>query len=608
MAIRKFRESFKWLIWLVAIAFVAWLGLELGANILNFNWTRTKPWEEGIVAEIGDYQLTVQEYDQAVQAAISETLAVRGVDALLPEEEEAIRDFVFRSLVDMIRWRKLADRYGIKLEDRTALALVTLFPPPEILQDTTFFQDGRFNYQLYLQVLNDKRFAPLFAAYERRLRTLIPVELMRNLILKVPSVSEYELWKDYTLRQNRYGFAFVNLVYASVKDTPVDLSEGVLKRFYEERREKFKKPARADLYIVRVNKVPLREDSLQAKEVARMAYEDAKANWEGAVKSYSEDPMTKDRGGEIGWFAVDDPRLPPEIRKAVQNANSGDVFGPFEFPTGWSIVKVLERDTATDSLNLAHILITVKTSYRSAQVIRDSLLRFLKEARKTKDFVGLAKKYGFRVDSTGLFSLAEGFIPFVGPERSLINWIKKSKVGSISHPVYRPGHYLVLKIIDKREAGVPPFEEVKEEVRREYVLDFKRKKGREILKEVLSKLESGVPADSVPQMYPEVRITASVVDSADFSTFIRGLVAKELFFSALQKVDTGKWHGPFDYGTGAFLVLKRYEIPASKEEFNKNKARLLSLKMQERAVKFLNAFSAELEDMYPLKDYRGYLY
>ncbi len=612
MAIRKFRESFKWLIWLVAIAFVAWLGLELGANILNFNWTRVKPWQEGIVAEIGKYQLTVQEYDAAVQKAIAETLAVRGVEALPPEEEEAIRDAVFYQLVDMIRWKQLANKYGIKLSDKTVLTLVALFPPPEIMRDTLFNKDGKFNYQLYLQVLNDKRYAPIFAAYERELRTQIPVEITRALFVKVPSISRYEMWKRYEAENTKYGFSFVNLVYNQIKDTPTGVSEEKLKEFYEKHRDDFKKPPRADLYIVRVDKVPLKADSLQAKELVDNALEEAKTNWEGAVKAYSEDTRTKEKAGELGWFAKDDPNLPPEIRSALSQADTGVVLGPFLFPFGWDIVKVLEVDSTGDSVKLAHILITVKTSYQSKQEIRDSLLRFLEEVEKGKDkkakFVELAKKYGFRVDSTGLFSLADGFIPFVGPDRALLSWIKRAKVGELSPVVYRPQFYLVALLLDKRKAGVPPYEEVKEEVKRKYVLDYKRRKGLKLLEEIKAKLSAGTPIDSIPALYPDIRLSVGSEDSASSNAFVRGLVAKDLFFSLLRKVKSGSWQGPYDYETGAYLVLKRYEVPVSKEEFDKKFQTLLPQEQQQVAMKFIGGFAKELEDLFPLKDYRGYIY
>jgi len=596
---------------LVAIAFVAWLGLELGANILNFNWTRTKPWQEGIVAEVGDYQLTVQEYDAAVQKAIAETLAVRGVEALSPEEEEAIRDAVFYQLVDMIRWKKLADKYGIRLSDKAILTIIAMFPPPEIMRDTTFNRNGQFNYQLYLQVLNDKRYAPIFAAYERELRRIIPVEITRALFVKLPATSRYEMWKEYERDNTKYGFSFVNLVYSQIPDTPTGVSEEDLKRFYKEHREKFKKPPRADLYIVRVDKVPLKADSLQAQELVESALEEAKLNWEGAVKAYSEDPRTKDTGGDLGWFAVDDPNLPPEIRQALSDADSGAVLGPFLFPFGWDIVKVLEIDTATDSVRLAHILITVKTSYQSRQQIRDSLIKFLEEARKLKDnkaFLELAKRYGFRVDSTGLFSLAEGFVPFVGPDRALISWIKRSKVGAVSDIIYRPQFYMVAKLIDKREAGVPPYEEVKEDVKREYVLNFKRGKGLELMREIKGKLESGVPLDSLEAMYSSYRVSVGTADSASVNTFVRGLVAKDLFFSLLGRVKPGGWRGPYDYENGAYLLFKRYEVPVSKEEFDAKFATLLPQKQQQVAMKFIGGFAKELEELFPLKDYRGYIY
>jgi hypothetical protein len=216
MALRNFRENFKVIIWIVAIAFIAWLVFEIGAGILNF--TNPKPWEQGTVAEVGNYKISSEYYEYLVQAEIQETLRVRGVDFLPPEEEESIREAVFYRMVDNIRWKKLAEKMGIKLSDKAILTLLMLLPPPELMRDTNFFRDGNFNYQLYLQVLNDKRYAPIFSAYEAKLKEEVPPDLARFLISKIPLPSKEYLWKKYTFENTKYGFDFLNIVYARISD------------------------------------------------------------------------------------------------------------------------------------------------------------------------------------------------------------------------------------------------------------------------------------------------------------------------------------------------------------------------------------------------------
>ncbi len=604
MALRTFRESFKWLIWLVSIAFIAWLVFELGANILNFQ--KVKPWEQGIVAEVGDVKISSEYYEALVQREIQETLRVRKVESISPDEEEAIREAVFFRMVDNIRWKKLAEKLGFKLSDKAVLTLVALIPPQELMNDTNFMRDGRFNYQLYLQVLNDKRYAPIFAAHEARLRDEIPPDLARMLVSKIPLPSKEYLWNRFQFENTKYGFSFVNLVYARIKDEKVKKpSEGELKNYFEKNKENFKQPPTADLYVVRLEKAPSKADSLQAKDLIERAKKEAQINWQGAVKTYSEDENTKENNGDLGWLYV--YTLPPEVRSALENADTGQVLGPFDVPGGYNIVKFLGKNEKGDSVRLAHIFVSVKTSYQTRQALRDTLMKFLNLAHK-KGFKEAAKELGLRVDSTGKFKLNLGFIPFIGPDRSLMNFIKNAKKGEISGIIYKTRYYLVVQVADKDEGGIPDFEDVKKEVERDFLLSEKKKLALKIAKEVIDKLKRGENADTLRNQYSEYGIYIGKADSSSYIMFVPGISNKDVFYRALQIMKPNEWSGPYDYGDGVYYIVKHYEIKPDKEEFEAKFQQLLFQNQQQEAMEIITNLQRELEDLMPLKDYRGYIY
>jgi len=602
MALRNFRENFKFIVWIVAIAFIAWLVFEIGAGILNF--TNPKPWERGIVAEVGNYKISSEYYEYLVQAEIQETLRVRGVEFLPPEEEESIREAVFYRMVDNIRWKKLAEKLGIKLSDKAILTLVMLLPPPELMRDTNFFRDGNFNYQLYLQVLNDKRYAPIFSAYEAKLKEEVPPDLARFLISKIPLPSKEYLWKKYTLENTKYGFDFLNIVYARISDDKVKKpSEDELKRYFERNKEKFLQPPSADIYILRVEKSPSKEDSLQAKEFILRAKKEAERDWNGAVKTYSEDLNSKDSGGNLGWLYV--LVLPENVRNDIEKSDTGAILGPYDVPGGYNIVKVLEKNKKGDSVNLSHIFVSIKTSYQTKQKLRDTLLKFLDLAKK-RGFREASKELGFKLDSTGEFKLNLGFIPFIGPDRSLINFIRKGKKGDISGIIYKPEYYAVIQIIGKKEGGIPKFEEVRREVERAYILEEKRKIAEAIAKDVIERIKRGESPDSIRAKYPEVYLGSA--DSANFNTFVPGVANREVFFRALAISKEKGWSGPFDYKDGLYYIFKKYELKPDRADFERRVQQLILQNQQMEAFEILSNLQRDLEDLMPLKDYRGYLY
>lgn len=71
--------------------------------------------------------------------------------------------------------------------------------------------------------------------------------------------------------------------------------------------------------------------------------------FEDAARSYSQDLESANRGGYLGWFALDE--MPADFRAAVDSLNSGDISQPFRTQYGYHIVRLLSRREA-HSVNL----------------------------------------------------------------------------------------------------------------------------------------------------------------------------------------------------------------------------------------------------------------
>ncbi len=91
------------------------------------------------------------------------------------------------------------------------------------------------------------------------------------------------------------------------------------------------------------------QDEKQAKKVFKLA---EKQDFSALAKKYSKDKNTKEKGGELGYFAPDelasviakgkelDRKLYLDFKKKVWGAKEGKVF-LFHTPRGWQIIKVL---------------------------------------------------------------------------------------------------------------------------------------------------------------------------------------------------------------------------------------------------------------------------
>lgn len=65
------------------------------------------------------------------------------------------------------------------------------------------------------------------------------------------------------------------------------------------------------------------------------------ASFEDLAKAHSEDPRTKDQGGDLNWFSRE--RMPEDFTTPVFALKSGELSEPFKTRLGWHIVEVTDR-------------------------------------------------------------------------------------------------------------------------------------------------------------------------------------------------------------------------------------------------------------------------
>ncbi|MCX8112312.1 MAG: peptidylprolyl isomerase [Bacteroidia bacterium] len=127
--------------------------------------------------------------------------------------------------------------------------------------------------------------------------------------------------------------------------TPVgSLSAPVRTRFgyhilYVQERQPHAGQRKAAHILVRWGPTYAAKDSLEAERRIREVYARLQKGekWEDLARDYSDDPMTANRGGELGWM-----RLLPAMEAVKRQLPAGGYSDPFRTRFGWHILKVLE--------------------------------------------------------------------------------------------------------------------------------------------------------------------------------------------------------------------------------------------------------------------------
>ena len=96
--------------------------------------------------------------------------------------------------------------------------------------------------------------------------------------------------------------------------------------------------------------ITTREDEVETErriyEIRRMLDEPG-ADFAELAKKYSDDATSKDQGGHLGQFTVEDLQE-PEFKRAIAFLEPGEISKPFKTRFGWHIIKLNSREEARE--------------------------------------------------------------------------------------------------------------------------------------------------------------------------------------------------------------------------------------------------------------------
>lgn len=114
----------------------------------------------------------------------------------------------------------------------------------------------------------------------------------------------------------------------------------------------------------------------RARRVANLAK--AGQDFSKLARTYSEDPISRENGGDIGW--VSEAVLPKNLAESLRNAKVGDIIGPIESPDGLTIniFKVLDKREGKEPTyeEVRNVVLVRKIDERLKKLIEDAKKEF----------------------------------------------------------------------------------------------------------------------------------------------------------------------------------------------------------------------------------------
>jgi peptidyl-prolyl cis-trans isomerase D len=509
----------------VVIAFVATIFLEWG-------WQRPGPLDTHLakvgteIISVRDYQVAYNNladfYRRLYQDRFTEELA-----RTLNLKQQALDTLIQRKIL-----LNEAKRQGLTVTDAELIEKVQSFP--------VFQVGGSFDRDRYMQILRLNRLTP--GDFEQSQREELLLGKLENLIKDGVHVTESEV-RDAFWRDKEQ----VSVDYVRIDPSPfagqVDVGEANLTAYYQEHQERFRKPEQVrvayvvidpaaftgqvmvtDEQLVRyyeAHKEEFRQDAqVRARHILRKLPAEAGPDDEVKVRSvmesiqqrlqagedfaalareFSEDPASAEQGGDLGFFKRGEMVKPFEdVAFALQ---PGEVSAIVRTDFGYHLIKVEEAQQA---------------GYRPLEEVRSSLVERLtqEEVKRAAEAKAQAlyealtapeAQWEIVVQQAGLTSLETPFIARGQAVEGVDNAFLFAQTAfalqteEISQPKLVGTHYVIMKLLERKESYIPAFEEVRAEVREAMVQERSQALARKKAEELLSELQAGKTLEEVAQ-------------------------------------------------------------------------------------------------------------
>jgi len=276
------------------------------------------------------------------------------------------------------------------------------------------------------------------------------------------SQEEYRRWIADQQRRDLLQAALMQRLRQKGLLRTIPPTEEEMRAYYDRVKEGRTRPAVVSFRQVVIRPQP---DSAAVAAAYRLADSLSVALKNGAdfatlAKRFSEDPGTRDQGGELGYFRRG--QMMPAFEYVAFTLHPGLISAPVQTPFGFHVIQVERSDPA--EVQARHILIVPKitdANVAAAQALADSVARL---ARAGASFDSLARVHHDPAEEAFAQSVVLDSLP-----PTYRDAFANAKAGDIVGPLTleRPNgtRFGVVRLEETRPAGTYTYEEMKDQIR-----------------------------------------------------------------------------------------------------------------------------------------------
>jgi peptidyl-prolyl cis-trans isomerase D len=362
-------------------------------------------------AEVGKSTVSLREYNDQLRMVRSQYQRMFNGE-IPPFFEANLKGQVLESLVQNEVMRQFAKEQGVIVSDIE----VADFLKKEI---PAFQEDGQFSLSNYNRYLESVRLTP--AKFEKRVYN----DLLRQKLQSVFSLAFQKTDLEESLIDEGEGlkmkFKFIkydpSLVASSTKVSSVEVEnfistpEGLdeVKSFFDSNKADYSSEKEVKLSYILI------DSESKAQELKKILTPD---NFADRAKSESQDKLSKDKGGEVGFIKKGE--FDESIESVVFGMSAGQISEPIKTDKGFAIAYVTEVKEAT-TLDFDENKKEVALDFlkdKAVKLAQDKVNELSKEGR-SEELKAFLLNSGHKWSKTQEFGLTDPSVPGIGDAKEV---------------------------------------------------------------------------------------------------------------------------------------------------------------------------------------------
>ncbi len=584
--LKAFRDNLKylsWVLWIVILIFVGFAFVDFGGIA-----PMGPDGPNGAAATIGDQKITYPEFQRAYESREAFLRQTYG-DGFTPEtaRQMGLPLQVMNELVSSRILRAEARRIGLRVTDAEV--------QQEILEQAAFKDaDGRFvGEDIYRNLLRRAGYTP--DSFESAIRSDLLAQKLQAVLSDSVYVADAEVERTYRDQVEQAEIRYLQLPFARFAGQ-VTADPAAVESYFSERREEFRLPEKRRVSYLLLDPLALepmvavgddeirayyeenreqftQEERVRARHILLRVEDPAEA---GAVEArlveirsrieagedfatlageLSDDPSSKVRGGDLGFFGRG--AMVGEFEDAAFGGAPGQLVGPIRTNFGFHLIEVLEKQPG-GSRSLEEAREEIRSGLvdeRAAELAETRARELAALARREKPadaaaFAALGtEETGVELQSLEPFG-RDDVVPGIGRATPFSATAFDLEVGASSDAVQVTDGWAVLRVDEVLPPRLPELAEVRREVESAVLTREQRLAAERRLEEARASLDGGATLDDVA-----AELDLEVQDSGPFGNDgrITALGSQPGLAATALALDAGAIGGPVAVGNNLVL-------------------------------------------------------